>query len=123
MNLANQMIRAGNAYAAYPSTAQGTTILHSYGEVADRVARIAAALINQYKLRPGDRVAMISENCPEYLELLYAVWHAGLVVVPVNAKLHAKEFEFILGNCEASLCFVSAKTRSAIEPIVCNPVG
>ena len=117
MNLANQMIRAGNAYAAYPSTAQGTTILHSYGEISDRVARIAAALINQYKLKPGERVALISENCPEYLELLYTMWHAGLVVVPVNAKLHAKEFEYILANCEASLCFASTNTQAAIEPL------
>lgn len=118
MNLANQMIRAGNAYAAYPSTAQGTTILHSYGEVAQRVACIAAALIDNYKLRPGARVALVSENCPEYLELLYAVWHAGLIVVPVNAKLHTKEFEFILNNCGADLCFVSSKTRAAIEPLI-----
>lgn len=32
MNLANQMIHASNAYAAYPATAQGTTILHCYEE-------------------------------------------------------------------------------------------
>ena len=96
MNLANHMIRAGNAYRAYPATARGTTVLHRYGEVADRVTRLAGGLLDRFGLQAGDRVALILPNCPEYLELLYAVWHAGLVVVPVNAKLHAREFDFIL---------------------------
>jgi acyl-CoA synthetase (AMP-forming)/AMP-acid ligase II len=28
------------------------------------------------------------ENCPEYLEALYGIWFAGLIAVPINAKLH-----------------------------------
>lgn len=118
MNLANHMIRAGNAYGAYPATALGTTVLHSYAEVADRVARLASALVNRYELKPGDRVALVMPNCPEYLELLYSAWHAGLIVVPINAKLHRKEFDYILANSEARLCFVSEKTRAAIEPLM-----
>ena len=39
------------------------------------------------------------KNCPEYYEVLFACWHAGLTAVPMNAKLHAKEFAYILGNC------------------------
>ena len=62
MNLANQMIRAGEAYAAYPATAQGTTILHSYAEVANRVSRIAAALVGRYGLKAGERVALIPRS-------------------------------------------------------------
>jgi long-chain acyl-CoA synthetase len=118
MNLANHMIQAGNAYRAYPATALGTTVLHNYGDIANRVSRLAAALVNRYEMQPGDRVALVLENCPEYLELLYAAWHAGLVVVPVNAKLHRKEFAYILKNSAASLCFVSKKTRESIEPLL-----
>ena len=118
MNLANHMIQAGKAYRAYPATALGTTILQNYGELANRVAHLAGALVNRYKLEPGDRVALVLQNCPEYLELLYAAWHAGLVVVPINAKLHRKEFDYILANSEARLCFVSEKTRASIEPLI-----
>jgi len=107
MNLAIQMIRAGTEHGECPSIVQGKTILYRYRETADRVARIAAGLSNRYKLKPGDRVALISSNCPEYLELLYAVWHAGMVVVPINAKLHQNEFNYILRNSQARLCFVS----------------
>ncbi len=117
MNLANQMIRAGSDFAAYPATANGTTVLHRYDEVAERAARIAAALTADQQLQPGDRVALIMNNCAEYLELLYAAWHAGLVVVPVNAKLHANEFDYILRNSGAVLCFVSPKLKSAVESV------
>jgi long-chain acyl-CoA synthetase len=122
MNLAEHMIRAGDAYGAYPATASGTTILHRYDAVSDRVARLAGSLRNRYKLQTGDRVALILQNCPEYLELLYASWHAGLVVVPINAKLHQKEFEYILQHSEARLCFVSRKLATAIEPLVNEPL-
>jgi long-chain acyl-CoA synthetase len=47
------------------------------------------------------------KNCPEYWEVLFAIWHAGLAAVPMNAKLHAKEFEYIVGDSETKLCFVT----------------
>ena len=41
-------------------------------------------------------------NRPEYLEAMFAAWHAGLVVVPVNARLHRDEIAFILEDSGAS---------------------
>jgi long-chain acyl-CoA synthetase len=55
------------------------------------------------------------ENCAEYAVIMFAVWHAGLVVVPMNAKLHAREFEHILGDSEASLCITSDKCIDAVR--------
>ena len=46
-------------------------------------------------------------NSPEYIEVLYAVWHAGLTAVPMNAKLHQREFAYILENSGARLCFAT----------------
>src|SRR4029434_11002049 len=37
----------------------------------------------------------------------YAVWYAGLTAVPMNAKLHQREFAYILDNAEARLCFAT----------------
>src|ERR1700720_133661 len=42
--------------------------------------------------KPDDRVAIAMTNRPEFLEALFAIWHAGLVAVPMNAKLHSDEF-------------------------------
>lgn len=47
------------------------------------------------------------KNAPDYVACLYACWHAGLVAVPINAKLHAREIAFILGNAGASVVFVT----------------
>ena len=42
------------------------------------------------------------------------IWHAGLCAVPMNAKLHAKEFAFILENSGAKLCFVTPDLADTI---------
>ncbi len=49
------------------------------------------------------------KNCPEYWELLFACWYAGLAAVPMNAKLHAREFEYIVANSGAKACFFDPK--------------
>src|SRR5439155_388921 len=54
------------------------------------------------------------KNCVGYHEVLFACWHAGLVAVPMNAKLHPKEFAYILENSEAKACFVTPDLESAI---------
>ena len=53
-------------------------------------------------------------NCVESIEVMYAIWHAGLCAVPMNAKLHAKEFAFILENSGARLCFVTPDLATTI---------
>ena len=115
MNLANTMIETGKKYPEYPAVARGVEVFCNYSELASRVSRIASALRSEFNLTAGDRVALALGNCPEYLELLYAVWHAGLVVVPINAKLHKNEFQFILQNSGASMCFVDAKLGQVIS--------
>jgi acyl-CoA synthetase (AMP-forming)/AMP-acid ligase II len=47
------------------------------------------------------------KNTPEYVACLYACWHAGLVAVPINAKLHPREIAFILENSGAAVVFVT----------------
>jgi len=115
MNLANHLIRAGRASRERPAIAIGSNVLWNYGELANRVARIAGALLAHLRLLPGDRVALLLHNCPEYVELLYAAWHAGLVAVPINAKLHPAEVAYILADSGALVCFVSPDLSSAIE--------
>ena len=70
-----------------PAVALGQRVLHDYAALARRVAcmrrRDRAA-----GLAPGDRVLVVSRNAPAYVEALFACWWAGLVAVPVNAKLH-----------------------------------
>src|SRR5439155_741655 len=50
----------------------------------------------------------------EYYEVLFGCWHAGLTAVPMNAKLHAREFAYILENAGARLCVVSPDLQAAV---------
>ena len=72
------------------------------------VARLARALREECGLVEGDRVAIAMRNCPEFLLVLFATWHAGLVAVPMNFRLHRQEFRYIIDNSGAKVCFVSA---------------
>ena len=53
---------------------------------------IGGALKRDNGLEAGDRVAITMSNRPEFLETLFGIWYAGLVAVPINAKLHPSEF-------------------------------
>jgi long-chain acyl-CoA synthetase len=79
----------------------------SYADLAHRVSATAGALRKNARLEPGARVAIAMENTPEFFQVLYASWHAGLCAVPMNAKLHPREFAYILDNCGASLCIAT----------------
>src|SRR4030095_10123550 len=58
--------------------------------------------------------AIVSRNVPEYIEAMFGCWWAGLVAVPVNAKLHPRELAFILEDSGARFAFVDAAWQSAI---------
>ena len=116
MNLALWLHRAGLADADRPALGQGGRVLRSYGEMAGRVARLAGGLTGRFGLKPGERVAIAAKNSPDYVEVLYAIWHAGLAAVPVNAKLHGAELGYILEHSGARVCFASAGLDGEIAP-------
>ncbi len=107
MNVASWLDRAARHHAALPATASGTRVVASFGELASRAARIAGSLRERFGLEPGDRVAIVAKNSPDYIALLYGIWHAGLAAVPANAKLHGAELGYILEHSGARVCFAS----------------
>jgi long-chain acyl-CoA synthetase len=107
MNIASLFLRAGRAHADLPAVALGPEVLLSHGQLVRRSAVLAGRLREVLDLAPGDRVALVMKNVPEYIELLLAGWYAGLTMVPINAKLHPREFEYILGHSGAKVCFVT----------------
>jgi long-chain acyl-CoA synthetase len=115
MNLALFLERAGRDDPQRPALGIGSRVLRTYGETAGRVARMAGAL-RQFGLNPGDRVAIVARNSPDYVEMLYAIWHAGLAAVPANAKLHGAELGYILEQSGARVCFASDGLDGEIAP-------
>jgi long-chain acyl-CoA synthetase len=120
MNLAHLLARSARTFPERPAVFLRERLLHDYRTLALRAAAIARHLRNELKPVPGDRVVIFMRNRPEYLELMYAILWAGLVAVPVNARLHPKELVWIVENAQARLLFAEAadveSTMAAIEP-------
>ncbi len=95
MNIANLLTKTACTFPDLPALAHGMEFTHSYREFADQSAALAGALVSEFGLEKGDRVSLIMKNHPEYWVALFAIWQAGLVAVPINAKLHLNEFKYI----------------------------
>ncbi len=78
----------------------------TYGELNANVNRLARAF-RARGLRPGDSVALMCTNRPEFVEVLYAANRAGLRLTPINWHLTGDEAGYIVENCEAK-AFVGA---------------
>ena len=108
MNLALLLERSARAFGERPALAFGDRIHASYAEFLHRAARLAHGLRTRFDAAPGDRIALYAANHPHYLEAMWGAWIAGLAVVPVNAKLHAREVAHILSDSGAIACWTDS---------------
>jgi fatty-acyl-CoA synthase len=76
----------------------GVTV--TYAEMADRAAALAAGL-HERGIRSGDVVGLLSYNCPEFLETIFAANFLGAIAMPINWRLAAAEVRYILEHSEA----------------------
>src|SRR3984893_13520575 len=80
----------------------------SYGEFWARSLRCANAMI-ALGFRPGDRIAIFAQNCPEYLEVYVGLQLAGLVAVPANYRLSGDELAYLLNDSGSSGVIIGAE--------------
>ena len=117
MNLANLLTTAARTYGNRPAVSSGMQVSFTYGRLASRAASLAAGLTGRLGLKKGDHVAVIMKNCPQYLEVLFGLWYAGLTAVPVNAKLHPNEFAYILDHSGSKVCFTTPDLVENVAPL------
>jgi acyl-CoA synthetase (AMP-forming)/AMP-acid ligase II len=117
MNLAAWVERNGRRFRGAPALAEGERVHATWDVLAARTAALAAGLRDRLGLVPGDRVAIVMRNRPEYLELQYAAWHAGLVAVPVNARLHRDEIAFVLDHSGARVVVTDEEHAEDVGPL------
>ena len=83
----------------------------TYGELRAETLKMAG-LISSYGVQPGDRVALLLNDSPEFVEAFIATCSLGAIAVPINTALRVEEQCSILHNCGASLGFIEADIRS-----------
>jgi acyl-CoA synthetase (AMP-forming)/AMP-acid ligase II len=86
----------------------------TWGELAARAFRIASALIRR-GVRPGDKVALMFHNTPEFIEVNFAAQVAGAVPTPLNYRFTAAEAEHQLRHSDAVALFFHPRWSTAAE--------
>ncbi len=117
MNIALWLERSAKAFPQRVALVDGRGAQTDYAGFVVAAARLGGHLQGAVKVVPGDRVAVLSANCAEYMLSLYGIWWAGAAAVPINAKLHPREAAFILGDAGCRVCFVSAEWRDALQGV------
>ncbi len=112
-SLSSILVRTARSWPGRAALALGERTLCNYATFAQRVAALAASL-RAAGLDAGARVAIVSRNAPEYIEALFASWWAGLVAVPVNARLHPDELAYIVADSGAAFAFTDAAWHATL---------
>jgi long-chain acyl-CoA synthetase len=126
LNLGTILLASAADHAARPALRLGPRVL-TYAEL-DRAARGVAAGLAARGVRPGDAVALMVPNVPEFTIAYFGVLYAGCTVVPLNVLLSAPEVAYHLKDSGAKLLvahplFQTPATKGAAEagvPVVAS---
>src|SRR5690606_3174017 len=88
----------------------------TYGQLDERSTRLSRHL-HDAGLRPGDVVAMISDNQPESYEVYWAALRSGLYITAVNHHLAPEEAAYIVNDCGAKALVVAGSKRELVEAL------
>ncbi len=96
-----------NLYEQVLLNKQQLAVIHgerrvTYAQLWAAIEHIAERL-RTLGLKPGDGVALLMENSPQYIATYYAIWHAGGYVVALNTALKAKELARLITHCGTQL--------------------
>ena len=87
----------------------------TYGQLNRLANQLAHHFISDRGLRPGDRVAVLAENCLEYILLFSVAQKTGLTLVPLNYRLAPAEIDYLLRSAEPRLVIGEAKFMQTLE--------
>ena len=96
--------------------AEGAERRHSFAEVADAVARQAAALAAR-GVKAGDRVALLAPNTDQLVLALLACWWLGAVACPLNIRWSASELGHAVADSEAALLLVDESLANLVPGV------
>jgi acyl-CoA synthetase (AMP-forming)/AMP-acid ligase II len=89
---------------------------YSFRDVHRNTLRLAHALVHDHGVKPGDRVALVMRNTPEYPMLFMALASIGAVAVLVNSWWTTEELEYGFIDCGAKLAFVDEPRTRNMAP-------
>jgi len=94
-------------------TYDGETV--TYAELAERVNRCGNAL-KGLGIRPGERLLMIVKDSPAFFYAFWGALKSGIVPVPLNTLLRAKDYEFMISDSGCAAVVYSPEFAAEVEP-------
>lgn len=91
---------------------EGTWQETSFADCAERIRRAAAACVER-GLNPGDRVALLATNCPEWTQADLALLSAGAIVVPIFPSSTPDQIRYIVENAGARALIIGGPAEAA----------
>ena len=89
----------------------------TFGTLDERIRRLANGFRDGLSLNKGDRVAILSKNCIQYMEVFYACARCGLIAQPLNWRLAEPEMVRILEDGEPSVLIGSEEYAELAESL------
>ena len=89
---------------------------YTYRQFSQRIHRLSRALVS-LDVKPGTVVAYLSRNCHRLLEAYYGVVQTGAIFLPLNVRLTARDFHYILNHSEACLLLLEEEFIPLIAEI------
>ena len=109
-------MRSVHPHAEVITLTDGGTLRASYGQVAERVDRLARALA-ALGIEPGDRVGTFAWNNQRHFELYMAVPCVGAVLHTLNIRLFAEQITYIVNHAEDKVIFVDDSLVPLLEKL------
>lgn len=95
----------------------------SYKELSTRVGLAQAVLTDKFGVKPGDRVSYLGLNHPDMLTMVFACAEMGAIFNPLNSRLVAEEYRYLIGDSEPTVCLFGpafAATASELSDSPCR---
>lgn len=90
----------------------------TFARLHERVEALAGYLRQRLGVKPGDRVLLLSQNCPQYVTACYGVLRAGAVVVPVNAMSTTAELRYYRDDSGARIAITAQELVPQVLPLL-----
>jgi fatty-acyl-CoA synthase len=120
VNLFALLDQAAQRFPDRDAVFHGERRVCSWRELRDRALRLAGSI--RQHCAAGARIAIASENRPEIIELLFGIWAAECVAVPINFKLHPREMVQIIEDAAVSQVFASATIATQLAEACDVPI-
>lgn len=116
MNLYSLLYRTAQCWPDGAAVYLGNQVRQTWRQLQDRTLRLSTAWG-----AAGTRVAIATENCPQYLEILFGTWAGAGAIVPLNYKLHPREMSQIIEDADPGFIFVSDSLALSLRDTLPTP--